>query len=218
MNKNLLKDESNTLLALLSPKIKVIIIGGGKAAYIKSRTFALRGCQVYVLSPQFINEFDNIKDYLNIHMILGKYEKRYIEDKHIIVIATDDTELNLSIGDHCRKLCKIYLDASQPKRGNCITPCQRNTKNVSLGVNTRGVGVSPITSVFIADQIAKYVKDYDDFVEFTSGIRNSIGNVEDRRKVMKFICSRDFYFFYKKGKAAVIMEMFYNKKIEEHLI
>ncbi|MCI1945256.1 NAD(P)-dependent oxidoreductase [Clostridium luticellarii] len=209
MNKNPLKNNSNMFLDLLSPKIKVMVIGGGKAAYIKSRTFALKGCQVFVLSPEFIPEFDDIKGNLNVNVIPGVYQKKYIEDKHIVVVATHDRELNEAIGKHCRQLCKIYLDASEPERGNCIIPCQRNTENISLGVNTRGVGVSPITSVFIADKVKKYLGDYDDFVKFTSKIRNHIENVEDRRKIMKFICSEDFYFFYRKGKSSIIIEMFF---------
>ncbi|MCC9295068.1 NAD(P)-dependent oxidoreductase [Clostridium sp. WLY-B-L2] len=209
MNKNLLKNNSNMLIALLPSEIKVIVIGGGRAAYIKSRTFALKGCRVYVLSPEFIQEFYHMKDNLNVDIIPGLYQKKYIEDKHIVVIATSDRELNEVIGRHCRELCKIYLDASEPENGSCIIPCQRNTENISLGINTMGVGVSPMTSRFIADEVVKYLKDYDDFVKFTSKVRNNMGNMEYREKVMRFVCTEDFYFFYRKGKSSMIMKMFF---------
>ncbi|NLU06880.1 MAG: NAD(P)-dependent oxidoreductase [Clostridiales bacterium] len=207
LNERPFENYSSAFLALLPSKITVVVIGGGRAAYIKSRTFALKGCRVCVLSPEFIGEFDGIKD--NIDMIKGKYQRKYIEDAHIVVIATGDKKLNGVIGRHCSQLCKIYLDASEPQRGNCIVPCQRNTENISLGINTRNVGISPITSVFIAEKAVGYLRNYDDFVKFTSKMRNSIENEDIRKKIMRFVCTEDFYFFYKEGKSSEIIKMFF---------
>ncbi|AGY75352.1 NAD(P)-dependent oxidoreductase [Clostridium autoethanogenum] len=200
-------ENNNMLVSLLSPKIKVIILGGGHAAYIKSKTFSKKGCQVYILSKKFMDDFENIAGLPNVDIINAEYEKKYIEDKHLVVIATDDVKVNYSIAEDCRKLCKIYIDATKPENGNCITPCQRNTKNISIGINTKGV--SPVTSVFIANKLVDYIKDYDEFVEFTSHIRNSICSINDKKKIMKFICTDDFYFFYKKGKALDVINMFF---------
>lgn len=200
-------ENNNMLVSLLSPKIKVVVVGGGHAAYIKSKTFSKKGCQVFILSKKFMNDFENVVGLSNVHIIQGEYEKKYIEDKHIVVIATDDIRVNGIIMEDCKKLCKIYIDTTNPENGNCITPCQRNTKNISIGVNTRGV--SPVTSIFIANKLVDYIKDYDGFVDFTSHIRNSIYSIEDKRKVMKFICTEDFYFFYKKGKAIDVINMFF---------
>ena len=208
-----LKD-NNILVSLLSPKIKVIVLGGGYAAYIKSKTFSKKGCQVFILSKKFMDDFENIDSLSTVHIIYGEYEKKYIEDKNIVVIATDDSKTNCSIAEDCKTLCKIYIDATNPENGNCITPCQRNTKNISIGINTKGV--SPVTSVFIANKMVDYVKEYDEFVEFTSHIRNSICSIEDKRKIMKFICTDDFYFFYKKGKALDVINMFYDSKFEDN--
>ncbi|WP_368488397.1 NAD(P)-dependent oxidoreductase [Clostridium sp. BJN0013] len=207
MKKDIRENNSPVLISLLSSKIKVILIGGGAAAYIKSETFAMKGCQVYILSENFIDSFDNIKDYSNVVLIKEKYDIQYIRDKHIVIIATNNRELNSIIKQHCRKLCKIYVDVTDSKGGNCIIPCHRSTENISIGVNTKGV--SPVTSVFIADKLINYIKKYDDFVEFSSKVRNSISEMKYRKIIMSFICTDDFYFFYKKGKACIIIEMFY---------
>ncbi|MFL0197884.1 NAD(P)-dependent oxidoreductase [Clostridium sp. WILCCON 0269] len=212
MKRNISENNSPMLLSLLSCKIKVIVIGGGNAAYIKSKTFALKGCQVYILAEKFIYNFENIKDYLNVTLIKGRYDKRYIEDKHIVVIATDKEEVNSTIQSHCMELCKIYVDTTNSKNGNSIIPCQRNSKNVSVGVNIKGV--SPITSVFIADKIIGYIKKYDNFVEFSSKMRNAISHIEYKKSIMSFICTDDFYFFYEKGKACTIIKMFYKNEFE----
>lgn len=207
MKKNIQENNVPILISLLSSKIKVIIIGGGAASYIKSETFVMKGCQVYILSENFMASFDNIKKHLNVTLIKEKYDVHHIVDKHIVVIATDDERANSTIKQHCKELCKIYVDATDSKEGNCIIPCHRSTENISIGVNTKGV--SPITSIFIADKLINYIKKYDDFVEFSSKVRNSISKMEYRKVIMNFISTDDFYFFYKKGKACIVIEMFY---------
>lgn len=207
MKKNIEKNNLPLHISLLSSKIKVIIIGGGDASYIKSKVFIMKGCQVYILSQNFIDSFDHMKNHLNVILIKEKYNVHYILDKHIVVIATDDEKVNSTIRQHCRELCKIYVDATDSRKGNCIIPCHRSTKNISIGVNTKGV--SPITSIFIADKLINYIKKYDDFVEFSSKVRNSISKMEYRKVIMNFISTDDFYFFYKKGKACIVVEMFY---------
>lgn len=194
-------------VTLLSAKINVLIVGGGRAAGIKLNTFANRKCMVWIVSSSFSDYFKRFRNNSRVHMICGEYDKKYIHDKHIVVIATDDIRLNSTIRDDCERSFKVYIDASNPQGGNCILPCQRSTGNIYFGVNTSGV--SPRTSIFIADSIKKYISEYDDFVDFTLNIRNNLPFGVERKKIMEFICSEDFYFFYRKKKADIVIDMFY---------
>ncbi|WP_446897503.1 NAD(P)-dependent oxidoreductase [Clostridium sp. LBM24168] len=194
-------------VTLLSEKINVLIVGGGRAAAIKLKTFIRGKCNVMVVAPAFSDYFKKFGSSLKLNIICGEYDKKYIYDRHIVVIATDDSKLNSAIRRDCEDLFKLYIDVSDPPMGNCIMPCQRNTKNIHFGVNTEGI--SPLTSVFIADIMKKNISRYDDFVDFASGVRNSLPGGVERRKIMSFICSEDFYFFYRKNKARIIIDMFY---------
>lgn len=199
--------DEKLFLTLLSDKIKIIIIGGGRAACIKLKTFLSRKCSVWILSKEFSDEFNEFKDNISVHSLIGEYDKKYIYDKHIVVIATNDKRVNSIIRKDCRELHKIYIDSSDVNGGNCIVPCQRNTESIHFAVNTRKT--SPKTSVFIADIIKEHIEKYDDFVNFTSHIRNKLSKGVKRKQVMEFLCSRDFYFFYSKKKAQIIIDMFY---------
>ncbi|MBA5850970.1 NAD(P)-dependent oxidoreductase [Clostridium sp. cel8] len=196
-------------VALSSQKINVLIVGGGRAAYIKLKTFSTKGAQVFVVAKKFLSEFDEFKTMKNVHILKKNYEKKYIEKSHIIVIATDNAELNSTIREDCNNMNKLYIDCTKPSLGNCITPCQRNTKNIYFGVNTSEV--SPKGAVFVADKMREYAEKYDDFIEFTFKMRRKMEGNKNRKIVMRFICSEDFYFFYQKGKAKTIIDMFYGK-------
>ena len=63
-----------TYLSFISQKLRVGIIGGGKAGYLKSKSFLSRGCRVEVLSINFIDEFYSLKD---IKLIKGEYKRVY---------------------------------------------------------------------------------------------------------------------------------------------
>ncbi len=196
-----------TMVSLISPKINVLIVGGGRAALTKARTFVKKGCRVWVISKEFTQEFNELSGYPNLKCIKGEYSKQYISDKHIVIIATNCEETNQNIRNHCEEFYKLYIDCSTPKKGLCITTCQRSTKNITFGININDF--SPKTSVFLADKIKNQLEKYDDFVTFTAFIRNSIKDFENKNEIMNFICSEDFLFFYNKGMAKSVFQMFY---------
>ena len=68
---------------LFSNKLSVGIIGGGRGAFIKAKTLQANGAKVEALSLEFINEFSE----LEIKCIKGSYDKKFILDKHLIIIA-----------------------------------------------------------------------------------------------------------------------------------
>jgi Siroheme synthase (precorrin-2 oxidase/ferrochelatase domain) len=195
------------MLSLISEKIDVLIVGGGKAALTKIRTFADRGCKVSIVSKEFLEEFEELKKYKNISFIDDEYNKKYIQDKHLVIIATNCEKVNKAIRVDCKELYKLFIDCSDPKEGTCITPCQRNTKNIFFGLHTKSV--SPKTSVYLANKIKNKLVEYDEFISFSSSIRNRIKDWDKKQEIMNFICSDDFYFFYEKKKEEPILKMFY---------
>lgn len=76
-------------------------------------------------------------------------------------------------------------------------PCQRDTEFISFGINTKGG--SPKTSRYLAEKVKGSLREYDSFVQYSYSLRNKIKYVDDKDKIMEFVSSDDFYFFYKKN-------------------
>lgn len=199
----------HTMISLISEKINVLIIGGGKAALTKMRTFAGRGCRVSLISKEFLKEFKALEECNNIKLIYDQYNKRYIYDKHLVIIATNSKEVNKVIREDCQELYKLFIDCSDPKEGTCITPCQRNTKNTFFGLHTKSV--SPKTSIYLANKVKGELEKYDEFISFSSLIRNKIKDWDKKQQIMNYVCSDDFYFFYEKKEAETVLKMFYGE-------
>lgn len=196
-----------TVLSLISPKINVLIVGGGKAALTKVKTFVKNGCRVSVLSKEHTAEFNELINHENLELIKGEYKQDYILNKHMVIIATNSENTNERIREDCNRLYKLYIDCSKPKEGLCVTACQRSTKSTTFGINIRDF--SPKTSVFLADKIKKELEMCDDFIEFTAFVRNNIKQLENKNEIMDFICSDDFMFFYEKNMNSIVLKMFY---------
>jgi precorrin-2 dehydrogenase/sirohydrochlorin ferrochelatase len=212
-NKQDFPDLNYTMISLISNKINVLIVGGGEAAFIKCRTFYKNGCNITVVSKEFSHLFDSIKA-SNIKLIESEYDKSYIEHNHIVIIATDNEETNNAIKADCDKKNKLYIHCADFKEGLIVTPVQNNTPRMKFALHTKNG--SPKTALFMATVIEDKLIEYNDFIDYTSSIRNIIKKMERKKEIMNFICSRDFYFFYTKGAQNNILEMFYGTEFGVH--
>lgn len=211
-NKQDFPDLNYTMISLMSSKINVLIVGGGEAAFIKCKTFSKEGCNITVVSKDFSPPFESLKEIYNIKLIKGEYDESYIEHNHIIIIATDNEETNHAIKIYCDKKSKLYIHCANYKEGLFVTPVQKHTPNMKFALHTKTS--SPKTALFMSKVIEDKLLEYNDFIDYTSSIRNMVKKMKSKKEIMNFICSEDFYFFYTKGVQDIILEMFYGTKIE----
>lgn len=207
---NISKEElSYTYLSIISSKLNVGIIGGGKVGYIKAKNFINKGCNVEVLALEFIDEFHKVE---SINLIKSSYYKDFIKNKHIIIIATDNKQTNLEIKKDCEEEFKIYIYAEDYLKGMAVAPVQRESENISFAVNTK-LG-NPNGSIILAKKILEIITEYDDFIKFSSNIRKNAKNIKElKNSVISFVCSEDFKYIYEKKKDKLVLEMFFEKEI-----
>lgn len=204
-----------TYLALMSNKLRVGIIGGGRAAFIKVKNFISKGCYIEVLSKTFLNEFMEIESN-NIVLNRKSYNKRFIEDKHIIILALDDDKLRSEVSIHCEEEFKIFIDCSNFKEGMAIVPVQRETSNISIALNTK-VG-NPKGAMLVAEAAMKTINKYNDFIKYTGLIRNKAKDFNcNKKEIIDFINTEDFMFIWEKDKSKLALKLFFGEDIVKKL-
>lgn len=219
MSKNNREDIQDKLdfvfLSLFSKKINVGIIGGGKAGLIKAKTFLNRGANLWVLSREFEDEFSDLKVY-GVQLVKGEYYEDFIKDKHLVIIAVDDLELNVKIKKHCEMNYKIYFDCTDFNSGMGVIPAQRDTKNLSFSVHTKGG--NPKASMLLLNKIEKELLVYDDFVEAINPIRKRAKSLEQKAQINSFINTEDFKYFYEKGYTKEVLLLFFKEAEVKYLL
>ncbi|MBW9144567.1 NAD(P)-dependent oxidoreductase [Clostridium sp. CM028] len=196
-----------TMISLLSDKINILIVGGGEAALIKCKTFSKEGCNITVVSKEFCLEFYTLQNIYNLKLIKGEYDERYVDQNHIVIIATDNIETNDGIKEYCDRKSKLYVHCGDYKQGLFVTPVQRSTPNMKFALHTKNG--SPKTTLFMSKVIEDKICEYEGFINYTCSMRNMVKKSEVKKEIMNFVCSEDFYFFYNKGVQNTILEMFY---------
>jgi precorrin-2 dehydrogenase/sirohydrochlorin ferrochelatase len=202
-------------ISLFSNKIRIGIIGGGRAALIKTRGFYEKGCTVELIALEFLDEFYDFSDD-RIIITKGYYNKSFIFDKHIIIITVNDSDLVEEIMKDCNNQCKIFINSSSFKDGLGVIPVGRETESLSISVNTKEG--NPKAAVFAAEYAKESLKELDEYIKFTSKIRNNINaSKEAKKELLEFIHSEDYRYFYNKHKDILVLKMFFDEHIIEDI-
>lgn len=201
-----------SLIALQNSKIHVGIIGGGRASLIKAKTFLRNGARVTVVSREFLSDFKSLD---SVACIKGEYDEKFILDKHLIVIAVDDEKDVLKIKLDCEKYFKLYINSHKGEDGNIRLSAQRNVGEMIVGVNT--IGGNPKGAVFAVEKASKELEKYEEYISLTTILRKKCKKLKDKKNLLNFIGSEEFYLYYKQGKDKEIIEFHYGKEIAKKL-
>jgi precorrin-2 dehydrogenase len=79
-------------------KKDILVVGGGKIAYRKIKTLLDYGAAIEIITPEIIeNKIKLLFEEGKVSLRLRKFEDRDIENRFLVVAATDDKELNKNI-------------------------------------------------------------------------------------------------------------------------
>ena len=167
-------------------KMKITIFGGGKVAYRKAANFLNFNKTVTVVSKEFIEEFEEIKE--KIDMIYDKYDKKYIEDSFVVVAATNDKQINHEIGVYCNQKGKLVNVVDDKELSNFTVPSYVKRGELLLSISTGGN--SPSLSAKIKRELEeKYDESYGEYIELLGLARKKIieenKDIKERRKKIK---------------------------------
>ena len=138
--------------------MKITIIGGGDVAYRKCKNFLEFGKSVRVVSPEFIDSFELIKN--NVELIYDVYKEEYIKDSFIVVAATNNKEINKNIGIYCRSCGKLVNVVDDIKLSNYTVPSYVKRGDLLISISTGGKSPS------LSSKIKKELEEkYDDSIK-----------------------------------------------------
>ena len=173
--------------------MKIVIIGGGKVAYRKCMNFLAFNKKVKVISQDFIEDFEEIKD--QIEMIKDSYDEKYIKDDFVVVAATNNKEVNHKIGIYCRQYNKLVNVVDDKDLSNFTVPSFVKRGDLLLSVSTGGKSPS-LSSKIRKDLEEVYDDSYEEYVKLLGEARDNIientSDIKERRKKLKELVDLSF--------------------------
>lgn len=150
-------------------KKNIIIIGGGKVAYRKSKKILEFEGNLTILSPEIIEEFNELKNLYKdkINFIYDRYHIKYIKDAFLVIGATSSRRTNEVIKNDCDKLKVLVNIVDSKEASDFITPSVINNDNLTISIST--MGSFPYLSKRIRKDMeknyGKFNKEYIDTLE-----------------------------------------------------
>lgn len=206
-------------ISLISKKLRVGIVGGGKAGTIKARHFVKNKCCVEVISKTFDGELIELSKEFSEILILKNEDLSYefLRDKHLIVIALDDENLKTMAKKYCEENYKIYIDSSDFISGMGVVPIQRSTENAVFALNTK-YG-NPKGAVLLSNKVENAIKEYDEFIRYIGLIRNKAKSFPElKMQITSFIGNDEFKKSFDNGEAEKALRSRFSKEIVDYLI
>ncbi|QAA34151.1 NAD(P)-dependent oxidoreductase [Clostridium manihotivorum] len=203
-------------LSLISNKINAIIIGGGRAAYIKAKSLIEKGCKLTIVSKEFDEEVEALSCKGTV-LVKEGYDKAFILDKHLVFICIDDKAVTNEIISDCNELSKLYINCIDSKEGLAVMPMQANNKAISYAINTNKG--NPKMARRILRDIEKAVEPLAELTAFSTELRQrmkALGKID--KVVMEFITSEEFSFFFGRGYGEKVLYLYFDKEYINDLI
>ncbi len=176
--------ERNNLypIFLKTSQLQVLIVGGGFVAAEKL-TFLLKSSPdacVTIVAPEFNQETVSLAQKGNVVLITDSYDKKYIEQKHMVIATTNVPEVNIAVYNHCRNTNTLVNVADNPPYCDFYMGGIVTKGNVKVAISTNGK--SPTTAKrlrqFFEDVIPENI---DDLVKNLNTYRKTLkGNFEQK--------------------------------------
>ena len=146
---------------------KVTIIGGGQVAYRKAKGLMEEKCEIVVISPKWVKDFENV----GCTKINRAYREGDCKGSFLVFAATNDPIVNQKVFMECERnqiLCNMVDDGSH---SHFITPAQMKRGDLTISVSTGGK--SPSLAVQIKKELEEiYGEAYQERIELLGKIRD----------------------------------------------
>ena len=157
-------------------ELKVLIVGGGNVG-LEKLGFLLKSspsAQVTVVAKAFCKELASLAGKHEVELILSAYNSDFLENKQIVIAATDDLEVNKTVHADCKKENILVNVADNPPYCDFYMGGIVTKGNLKIGISTNG------KSPTAAKRLRQFFEDF-----FPDNMNELLENLNTYRKTLK---------------------------------
>ena len=168
-------------LVLEGTAISALVVGGGRVATRKVSALLEAGARVHVVAPRFTPELQQLaKQHPETRMTRAHATPEHFGDALLIIVATDDSEVNALIAAQARARNRLVNVVDAPDQGNCTTPAVHRSGELLVAVTA---GRVPTAAARIRDRIGRVLDArYATAVRELSALRRTLLNRGERAR------------------------------------
>lgn len=129
---------------------KILIVGAGKIAFRKAETLLEQGASIEVVTLAVAEEkFFNLKD---VTISLNPFSEDMLEDKFLVIAATDNPEFNKKIVSLCEERNILVNNITSKADMNCRFSSIFENDEYQIGISAKG---NPKKSKALKEELEK---------------------------------------------------------------
>lgn len=170
-------------------QLNILVVGGGQVGHEKLH-FLLKSspqANVEVVAKDFLQETEELAKKHGVKMTKGRYKKKFLREKHLVIAATNDTKLNKRVHKHAKKRYLLANIADTPNLCDFYMGGIVNKGHVKIAISTNGK--SPTTAKRLREFFEEVIpENVNQMVENLNEYRKSIkGDFEEKVNQMNTI-------------------------------
>ena len=132
---------------------EIVVVGGGNIAARRVKTLLLFSDHITVIAPRLHDSLADLEAESRITCLHRAYREGDIYNAHIVLAATDDKEVNRSIGEECnilgQKCGRKILFNTADDRTLCdfYFPAVVQTEDIVIGINSGGKNPAKVKEI-----------------------------------------------------------------------
>jgi len=181
---------------------KCLVIGGGRIAERKVESLLSCGAKITLVSPKITQNLENLVEKGAIKFINRQYTDGYLDSCFLVIVATDNQELNHKVANDCLLRNILVNVVDDPKMCNFTVPSVLRRGSLCIAVSTDGK--SPTLAKKIREELEEHFGfEYAEFLELMGNIRDQVmkdfPDEEKRRMIFECLVRSDILDLIKKG-------------------
>lgn len=157
-------------------KLNILVVGGGNVGHEKLH-FLLKSspnANVEVVAKWFLPETEELALRYGVKLTKGRYKRKYLKKRHVVIAATNDAKLNKRVHRHAKKRYLLANIADTPELCDFYMGGIVNKGHVKIAISTNGK--SPTT--------AKRLRQFFEEV-IPENVNEMVENLNEYRKTIK---------------------------------
>lgn len=170
-------------------QLNILVVGGGQVGHEKLH-FLLKSspqANVVMVAKWFLPETAELANKHGVKMIKGRYKKKYLRKRHLVIAATNDVKLNKRVHQQAKKRYLLANIADTPNLCDFYMGGIVNKGHVKIAISTNGK--SPTTAKRLREFFEEVIpENVNQMVENLNEYRKSIkGDFEEKVNQMNNI-------------------------------
>ncbi|MEZ5524075.1 MAG: siroheme synthase CysG [Pseudomonadales bacterium] len=191
---------------------RCLVVGGGDVALRKADLLVRAGALLRVVSPELCDELDELIRQSGGEYICSIYSPDYLSDVALVIAATDDPAVNVSVSEHAKQQGLPINVVDHPDLSSFIFPAVIDRSPVVVAVSSGGQ--SPVLARLLRGKLESMIPaSYGRLARLVGSFREQVkerfGTINERRGFWEFVLQgpvAEMVFAGKEDKAEELLE------------